>query len=78
MLPEGVKAKMKKIIIAAVHQIWHFMACPKLSRPYQFITMYPKMTPITPYKAVDAPALTVSLLGLQTRLKILPQMPEMR
>lgn len=78
MFPEGVKAKMKKMIMAAVHQIWHFIAWPKLSRPYQFMTMYPRITPITPYKAVEAPALTVSLLGLQTRLKIFPQIPEIR
>lgn len=78
MLPEGVNAKMKKMIMAAVHQIWHFIAGPKLSRPYQFMMMYPKITPIIPYRAVEAPALTVSLLGLQTRLKIFPHIPEMR
>ncbi len=73
-LLEGVKMKMNIIIMRAVHQIWHFICGPTKSKPFQFIMMYPIMTPIMPKRAVDAPAFTPS--GEHTKLKIFPLMPQ--
>lgn len=43
----------------AVHQIWHFIAGPTKSKPFQLMIMYPIITPIIPNRAVDAPADTI-------------------
>ena len=71
---DGVKMKIKIIIMKPVHQIWHFMTGPSKSNPFQLIIIYPIISPITPNKAVDAPTLTAP--GLISELKIFPAMPD--
>ncbi len=68
--------KMKIMTMNPEQKIWHFICCPTRSRPFQLMTMYPIMTPIIPYRAVDAPAFTPD--GLTSALKMLPPMPESR
>jgi len=46
------------MIITEVQHNWYFRIGPTTSRPLQLIIMYPIMTPITPYREVEAPALT--------------------
>jgi len=67
---------MNTIIIIPVHQIWHFIEGPTKSKPFQLIIIYPIITPITPKSAVEAPAFIPD--GAQTKLKILPEIPETR
>jgi hypothetical protein len=70
---EGVKMKMKTMISRDVHQIWHFMAGPIKSNPFQFIMMYPMIIPMMPNSAVEAPAFTPP--GAQSRLNMFPHIP---
>lgn len=73
---EGVKMKINTIISKAVHHIWHFIAGPTKSRPFQLIIIYPIITPMIPKSAVDAPAFTP--LGAHNKLKILPDIPHIK
>lgn len=73
-VPMMLKKKMNVMIMTDVQQSWHLSKGPIRSKPRQLMSKYPMMTPITPYKEVDAPAL-IFVESIKAE-KILPPIPE--
>lgn len=75
--PTEVNRTVKTISIMQAQTSWHLRMSPIFFKPVRLIIRQPIMTPKMPYKDVEAPAATISLL-LHSAENILPAIAEIR